>query len=133
MARPISDLEAYLERQKRRMRGIVSNTLGETCERVILRTPVLTGRLRGNWQATLGSPSNKSLLTTDPNGGVTVQAARAQAARAPGAMFYFVNNLAYAGRIEGGYSKKAPAGMLRITLAELQEIWSTAFRQEDGG
>ena len=44
----------------------IDNTLQELVIKIgdslVYLTPVLTGRLRGNWQLTLGAPSNQSLV-----------------------------------------------------------------------
>ena len=45
-----------------------------------------------------------------------------------GATIYLVNNLPYAVRLEYGWSKQAPAGMVRITAAEFQSIVDDAAR-----
>jgi hypothetical protein len=39
-----------------------------------------------------------------------------------GSIFYLTNNLPYGERLEYGYSKQAPSGMVRITLAEYEKI-----------
>ena len=87
---------------------------------VIMNTPVLTGRLRGNWQFGYTFPTG--VLTTKDTGGagtlakITGLAMKLKA----GGECWIVNNLPYAGRIEYGYSKiKSPRGMVRITLANL--------------
>lgn len=61
---------------------------------VILDTRVDTGRLRGNWQASVGAPASGELQTVDPAGGNTVE--RAAATIQPFALNYLSNNLPYA-------------------------------------
>lgn len=108
---------------------MIVKAVKETLQGIILDTPVDTGQLRGNWQATLGSPSNKDLTgTLDPTGTSTV--AKAELALSKFKLdkhtgklttLFLTNNLPYATRIEfGHYSSKAPQGMVRINLAKFR-------------
>jgi hypothetical protein len=87
---------------------------------VQLRSPVDTGRFRGNWQFGRDEIPGGSLEGSDVGG----QLAHAQALRALvtplGGVTYFVNNLPYARRLEYGYSKQAPGGMVRIAALEFR-------------
>jgi hypothetical protein len=96
---------------------------------VIMRTPVDKGRLKGNWQASQGSPATGTVTTTDPSGGVTI-ASMASAIGGWGSVSYLSNNLVYAHRIEydGWSHTKAPAGMVRVSLARINAIVATATR-----
>ena len=105
----------------------------EMFSRIIMRTPVDTGRLRGNWQASLDSPMRQSRDVKDASGSVNPVGAgdskaksemiRIVAGSGLANAVYLVNNLPYAGRIEYGYSKRqAPKGMVRLTIAEFQDI-----------
>jgi hypothetical protein len=89
--------------------------------RVIKRTPVDTGRLRGNWQTTVARPAegevdvrgraqtrDEARVITDLWGG-------------EGSVF-LTNNLPYAEAIEMGHSQQAPSGMVRITIVEFPGI-----------
>lgn len=93
-------------------------------ERVILRTPVDTGRARANWQATVGQPAEGQLELFDPSGSGAVAGAQAAALGwnlAAGSLF-LANNLPYIEPLENGWSQQAPAGMVRLTLMEFQEL-----------
>jgi len=46
---------------------------------------------------------------------------------------YLVNNLPYAQKIEGGSSKQAPVGMVKVTVAEYQKIINEIINKEKGG
>ena len=91
---------------------------------IINRTPVDTGRAAASWNVSDGAP-NISVAAAGGQGG---QAARAAAlSRAaqthfqdPFATSYIVNALPYIERLEFGYSKQAPTGMVRISLAEVE-------------
>jgi hypothetical protein len=79
--------------------------------KIVRRTPVDTGRLRGNWAVGDGSPPQG----TTENTGVPIPTATLS----DFGPAYIVNNLPYAVRIEYGYSNQAPSGMVRLALAEL--------------
>lgn len=89
---------------------------------VIDETPVDTGRLRGNWQTSLNSPIMGTTDRLDRGG----NAAKAEALANLGALVDIVfmsNNLPYAERIEyEGYSRQAPAGMVRKNVARWPRI-----------
>jgi hypothetical protein len=88
---------------------------------VILGTPVDTGRLRGNWQTTINSPTDSVRDKLDKSGS---EAIADVAANLGGLMdvVWFVNNLPYAEAIEMGGSRQAPAGMVRKNVALWDKI-----------
>lgn len=89
--------------------------------RIIFRTPVDTGRARGNWQVTLGPADEKSLVTTDPGGAGTLARGAATIAGAqPFGLITVYNNVNYINRLEGGHSQQAPSGMVRLSLTEVE-------------
>jgi len=98
---------------------VVRGTLIGMGTRIIKRSPVDTGRFRGNWQFTINSAASGQLpTTTDPTGGLI----SASQGWESGSSFYMTNNLPYAERLEFGWSKQAPTGMVRVTLAEYDQI-----------
>ena len=88
--------------------------------RIVLKTPVDTGRARGNWFVTIGSPSGAVSQGTDPGGQASI--ARGSAVitglTKPQAI-WISNNLPYIVRLENGHSRQAPAGMVAVSLAEM--------------
>ena len=94
----------------------------EAFKRVIMRSPVDTGRFRANWGVSIGSPYTGSDQNgSDKSGDTTVMNSATVAAgwNAKKSIF-LMNNLAYAVPLENGHSQQAPAGMVRLTIAELQ-------------
>lgn len=104
---------------------------------VIKDTPADTGRARGNWQASIGSPASGVLSGGDesssespaPNGGgpKTNQAIKAAKVSidqfSMGKVIYLANNLPYIYRLEFmKWSDQAPAGMVRKNVARIQGI-----------
>lgn len=100
---------------------VIRGTLLSFTSRVIKETPVDTGRLRGNWQASLNVPENLPVerVQASPEGIANSDANSALNNLKLGDIFWFTNNLPYARRIEEGYSLQAPQGMLRRNVALL--------------
>lgn len=96
----------------------------EALSRIVLRTPVDTGRARGNWNVGVGeADAGFAWDQYDAQGQGTI--ARGQAlleGAPPGQVLYVTNSIAYILPLEHGHSKQAPAGMVAVTLAELQGI-----------
>lgn len=92
--------------------------------RVVMRSPVDTGRFRSNWVLTVGAPATGTSETTDKSGGATVAKGEgAVASFQVGPSIFIVNNLPYGPRLEyEGWSKQAPAGMVRVTVAEYEGL-----------
>ena len=117
--------ESDLERFARR----VGKSLDETCRGItikwfsgtIMSTPVDTGRLRGNWQASQEAPASGTTDDTDKNGSATISKFVRKIGGA-GSVNYLVNNLDYAEKIEFGGSNQAPRGMVRINHARILRI-----------
>jgi hypothetical protein len=88
---------------------------------VVNKTPVDTGRARGNWQTTLGDPATGTLDTTDPGGNQTIARGSNTVTTAdPFSVIWLSNNLPYIERLEDGYSQQAPSGMVSTTVTEIQ-------------
>lgn len=107
----------------------------EVFRRVILKTPVDTGRARGNWFTTVGGPSAEITNYKSPTGNSRINdASKACHLWQPvqGSIF-LTNNLPYIGVLENGRignkgSKQAPNGMVSITLAEFGSITEQAVQ-----
>lgn len=97
-------------------RGVMIKLFGA----VIKDTPVLTGRLRANWQFSKGQPVSETIEgTTDPTAAVSQDVA-AQVDEKDD-RYFLSNNMPYARRIEyEGWSKrKAPQGMVRKNMIRI--------------
>lgn len=88
------------------------------------------GRFKGNWQVTIGTAPTQSLDSIDPSGAATITDGRAALASFKAGMPIFItNNLPYGPRLEyEGWSKQAPAGMVRVSIAEFQNITIDAVK-----
>lgn len=116
-------VRAFTDDAKEKTALAVQRIALEMFERVILRSPVDTGRFRGNWQVGIGNVPAGTLELDDKSGRATVSNAQAAAlSLEPGQSITLVNNLPYAQRLEDGYSSQAPAGMVALTVQDFQEI-----------
>ena len=88
--------------------------------RITIRTPVDTGRARGNWFLSVGRRSTrKSEKRGFPSPGESMAAASAELAQVQAfETIYITNNLPYINRLEGGSSTQRPNGWVAITIAE---------------
>jgi hypothetical protein len=106
--------------------------IGKLCIMIIDKTPVLTGHLKGNWQASVGTPEMDEVPRKSKAGGFVKQQALDVLARLQGdETFYFSNNAPYVLRIEyeGHSSVKAPDGMARISLLAVGQLINQAVRE----
>lgn len=99
-------------------------------------TPAETGRARGSWQTTIGTPANGDPVRT-------LSAAQAELRQKAtefkmGSVIWLTSNLVYIGKLEfggygtgqyatnkttrDGYSVQAPYGMARVNAARIQSI-----------
>lgn len=90
---------------------------------VVMDTPVDTGRARGNWQVSFGSPASGVLdergdkesdnKTSSPTARVVTDALNSDRTTS---VIFLTNNLPYIKKLEYGWSKKAARGMVRKNL-----------------
>jgi len=102
--------------------------------RIVKVSPVDTGRFRANWFATIGAASSQTSFTSQASESEVNSRIEAVINGAAGAnVFFLTNNLPYAEVIEfggygdgpktvGGFSKQAPAGVVRITVMEFSRL-----------
>lgn len=82
------------------------------------------GTFRANWIVSIGSPDGK---TQDSLAGFAAQNAQTLAAYLRYESFpviYLQNNLPYATRLEDGHSTQAPSGVVALTVAEIEAMFS---------
>ena len=102
-----------------RTEKMVRGTIIGCASRIIKRTPVKEGTLRGNWQASIGQPVGTTVDREDKSGSAaSSEIAKEGQTLNIGQVFYMSNNLPYAAAIEFGSSKQAPQGMMRIEVLE---------------
>lgn len=80
------------------------------------------GRFRGNWQVSFDRPAVGAIDRVDKAGTATLAAGRDVLANYDSGEYgsiWFTNNVPYAQRLEYGWSKQAPAGIVRVVAAEI--------------
>ena len=124
------DIQRFVDKAKGNLALVVRYVALDLFSRIIAKSPVSTGRFKGNWQVAIGSVPAGTLEICDKDGSATIE--RAQAAMLglkAGDVVYLVNNLPYANRLEFGWSKQAPSGMVRTTILEYGGIVSDAVAE----
>jgi hypothetical protein len=93
----------------------------ELFSRVILRSPVDTGRFRNNWVMATGRYSTETTEATDKTGSKSIGtvSSKVSTMKFDGKLIYLTNSLPYAIELERGSSKQAPQGMVRLTAMEI--------------
>lgn len=120
-------LERLAAKQKASVDTVARKATFALFNAVQQRSPVDTGRFRGNWQATQGAPAVGTTNATDPNGSKAQGEALKALSFPAGDTVYFTNNLPYARRLEYGYSRQAPAGMVRLSVREFSAAVKAAL------
>lgn len=141
------NIQRFVDKANGNLDLVVRKVSLDLFKRVIQKSPVDTGRFKGNWQVAIGSiPAGTLELSTDishtdkgnerkrGSGARSSAAGTASINRATaavlnlraGEIIYLVNNLDYARALEYGHSKQAPAGMVRISVAEYSAIVNKA-------
>lgn len=95
----------------------------ETTRRITLKSPVDTGRFRSNWFVSVNSPNGMTTTQIRSAEQVVLEADVALGAVDNIPMVYIQNNLPYANRLENGWSKQAPAGMVAVSIAEIENMY----------
>jgi len=117
-----------MERNANRVVDVRLDKLGralglEIQRRLMDKTPVDTGRARGNWNASIGEPDFTTSETTSAAATIAKASAVVRGFEfSEGASSYVSNGLPYIERLEEGYSAQAPNGMVRVTVAELKPL-----------
>lgn len=112
------ELGAFAASTGEKVERVVTDVVQEVGSRLVIRSPVDTGRFRSNWFISRGGPM--AGVTDKVDGGLN--GLDQLTGKAVGTVFYIQNNLPYAWRLEMGYSNQAPLGMVGITLAEFDAI-----------
>ncbi|WP_178124490.1 HK97 gp10 family phage protein [Spartinivicinus ruber] len=121
-----SDLGRFSVESLQAVERIIRAIKLELFSGVILDTPVDTGRARGNWQTSTGYPKTSTVERFGAN--ASLNEMRNNLGGLDGTT-YLTNNLPYIERLEFGYSRQAPSGMLRKNFARINQIVQRAANQ----
>lgn len=113
----------------------VRKTVAEIGNRLVMRSPVgdaqywksppppgyVGGRFRGNWQYGFNSAPSGDIEGIDASGQGTISKITSSMREVSG-VHYIVNNLPYAEKIENGWSRQAPEGVVGRVELEFDQI-----------
>lgn len=117
------DIAAWRRKAEARMELAIRKIALDSFSEVVLMSPVDTGRFRGNWQVRIGSVPMGTVVMNDPTGTLVISQITATALKLENNQtIYLINNLPYARRLEYGWSKQAPGGMVRLTVQRWKTI-----------
>ncbi|MGM7282561.1 HK97 gp10 family phage protein [Pseudomonas guariconensis] len=92
---------------------------------IVLRSPVDTGRFRGNNIVSVGAPVYTSSVNVDLTGSETIQqGVRVMTGLEPYTQVFIQNNLPYAVPLEDGHSQQAPAGIYAVSFNSVSQAYS---------
>ena len=112
-----ADLNKLCERAGDKAALVVRRAALELQSGMIERSPVDTGRFKGNWQVGIGSINTDASSGEDKSGsGPLGRTAVALETWKPGQTIWLTNSLPYARRLEEGWSQQAPTGVVRLTV-----------------
>lgn len=114
------DLTKFTNKANADIKTAIQKISMEAFRRIIMKSPVDTGRFRANWGCSIGQPYIGTSDATDKNGGAAMTNAGTTVTgwNAQGSAF-LCNNLPYSLALEYGSSKQAPGGMVRTTVTEM--------------
>lgn len=138
------DVSKFVAKAKANASTVVRKVGIETLKSVVLKSPVgnpdtwkspapagyVGGRLRANWNVSFNAPDTSTTERTDKTGAVAITSGTSALLRADAERdIYIMNSLPYVRRIEyQGWSAQAPAGMVRVTVSEMQTFVNAAVR-----
>ena len=122
-------MQAFAEKTNQRIDDVIIGFTFQLSESIILMTPVDKGRARGNWNPSIGTPDGTVGVAIDKTGSSVLSKTKSVAEKAPGNIFYFVNNLPYIRRLEYGWSVQAPQGMVRVTILNFRRALKKAINE----
>lgn len=141
-----ADLAKFADKAKASANTVVRKVVLDLGVSVVLKSPVgdatywkskppkgyVGGHFRANWQYGDGAmPAGiRPGVDTSEGGSITIGALVQDLPEdATGKVHYIVNRTPYAERLEDGYSRQAPFGMVGLTVAEFHTIVADAVRE----
>ena len=134
------DLNKYAKKKKVEIKKIRKNYAFALYSSIVKKTPVDTGRARGNWNITVGHDDILPKENTVPQFKSVEEVPKVEGDES----IFISNNLPYitkleyggypnppkkgSGKTRNGYSKQAPQGMVGVTLANNENIFESAVR-----
>lgn len=122
-----ADIAKFVKKANGNIEQAVRQTTILLAQGVVLKTPVDTGRARGNWQFGSAAIPTGIIDAVDVSGQTVLSKMIGQIGESSvGGITYIANNLPYIERLEDGYSDQAPVGMVRLTITEFKDYVNQA-------
>jgi len=131
------DLQRFAEKCAERADDAVGNIVVRIAAELDKRSPVgdatywknpppagyIGGHFRANWQLGVGAMPMGEIPGVDRTGEKTLGRIMAEIPeQAAGKVYYIANNAPYAQRLEHGWSRQAPQGLVGLTVTMFQDI-----------
>lgn len=121
------DIDKWAKKANGNTKLVVRKIALDLYVKVVQKSPVDSGRFRGNWYVGINYPYTLQSDRLDnqpfgsaPSSGIFTEAdAATKRWEVKDNSIYITNNLPYAYRLEMGYSGQAPQGMARISVMEI--------------
>jgi len=121
MARWSMNMREYAEKTNQKVKDVKKKMAFKVYSSIVQKTPVDTGRARGNWQISIGSETNEILERENKSGTADSSEIAKLESVEDDTSIYIVNNLPYISALEHGHSEQAPNGMVDLTLAKASD------------
>lgn len=119
-----ADLNKLCKRAGDKAEMVVRKTALELQSGMIEMSPVKSGRFKSNWTCGVGAVNTDTSAApgTDAEG----RTRTVLAGWKPGQTIFLTNSLPYARRLENGWSKQAPSGVVRLTVQAYSQALKAA-------
>lgn len=138
------DLRAFADKTGKRVNRVINKIIIDLGTSLVLKSPVgdakywttapppgyVGGRFRANWQYNVGVIDRTTTEKVDPSGQTSINSIVGNVSKkSSGYIRYITNSLPYGDRLENGWSRQAPNGMVKLTLMEFQPIVQAAAKR----
>lgn len=138
------DITNWVKKAKGRSDKVIKKVVIDLGTSIIMKNPVgnpdlwkspapagyVGGRSRANWQYGNGVMPSGTIDAEDQTGQKTIAALIGKVSLSDVASVHWIaNSLPYIVRLENGWSKQAPAGMVGLTVTEFQQIVKRAANE----
>lgn len=122
-----AQIAEFVARAKGNADLVVRKVALDMFSRVIEKTPVDSGRAKSSWLVAINSIPTGDPGTIDKSGAPSFARVNAEVVGLKaGDTIAMTSSLAYSRRLEYGWSKQAPEGMVRLTVLEFNGIVTQA-------
>lgn len=108
---------------------VVRGASFELFKNIVYDTAVDSGRARNNWILTIDNTTDDKTDSVDKSGNKAIQKASIEVNKKLGKYIYIQNNLPYILRLEYGWSKQSPNGMVRQNILRMNTLLKKAIQK----